>query len=47
MFGAELPLELIFRNPTLRQLAPEIERVVMAELDGLSEAEVAEALGSA
>jgi acyl carrier protein len=34
MFGAEFPLELIFRQPTLRRLAPEIERAVMADLDG-------------
>ncbi len=39
-FDMDLPLTAIFLFPTLRELAGEIERILLAEIDGLSEAEL-------
>ena len=43
---SELPLELVFRFPTVRALVPEVERLLLAEIDQLSDDEVVDALRS-
>ena len=39
-FGVELALRTLFESPTIEQLSLEIERLVMAQVDALSEEEV-------
>jgi amino acid adenylation domain-containing protein len=43
-FGVELPLRSIFDRPTSAELAQEIERLIMANIDSMSEDEVQRAL---
>jgi acyl carrier protein len=44
-FDLELPLPLLFEAPTLRELALEIERELLAEIEALSEEEAERLLG--
>ena len=39
IFGVDLPLRTIFEAPTLRQLSAEIERLIIAKLEMMSEDE--------
>ena len=39
-FGVELALRTLFESPTIEQLALEIERLVIARIEALSEEEV-------
>ena len=39
-FGVDLALRTLFESPTIEQLSQEIERLVMAQIDALSEEEV-------
>ncbi|MGI8664457.1 MAG: amino acid adenylation domain-containing protein [Jatrophihabitans sp.] len=43
--SSDLPLELVFRFPTVRLLATELERRLLSEIDQLSDQEVIDALG--
>ncbi len=46
-FGVDLPLRSIFDSPAPAQLAMEIERLVIARVDSMSEEDVREKLGNA
>ena len=39
-FGVELALRTLFESPTIEQLSLEIERLVMAQVEAMSEDEV-------
>jgi amino acid adenylation domain-containing protein len=43
-FGVELALRTLFESPTIEQLSLEIERLVMAQVEAMSEAEVSRLL---
>ena len=45
-FGIALPLDLIFQYPTVRTIANEIEVLVLAEIEAMSDHEVAALLGT-
>jgi hypothetical protein len=46
VFGVDLPLLSLFDHPTVRELAAEIERLIYAKVDSMSEEEVQQALAS-
>jgi amino acid adenylation domain-containing protein len=46
VFDVDLPLLSLFDNPTVKELAAEIERLIYAKVDSMSEEEVQEALAS-
>jgi acyl carrier protein len=43
-FGVELALRSLFESPTIEQLSLEIEQLVMAQVEAMSEAEVSRLL---
>ncbi|HEV7745545.1 MAG TPA: non-ribosomal peptide synthetase [Pyrinomonadaceae bacterium] len=45
IFGVELALRTLFESPTIEQLSLEIERLLMAQVDAMSEEEVLRILG--
>jgi acyl carrier protein len=45
-FQTEIPLPTFFENPTIEQLANAVESLLMAEIENLTEAEVAQLLGN-
>ncbi len=38
-FAADIPLNLVFENPTLAGAAAEVEKIVLAEIDAMSDDE--------